>query len=557
MLLRRWSVTVLLILLVVSSGMLWWTGIAERRYRFGMRVDFPSGLNAGDVPTLWPVADGERPEVAARVVDVLRGREKLAHLFPTGDEPASVGWVVRELATTLPDDVELRREVERAIGLGVEPGARSVWVEATTSTKGRARVFAWAAAEAVVASYEEREVELVRTRRDELVEWVAGADREIELARETGGAAVTDRVAAIDAEVVRAEAAIAALDDRLAGRGDNAAPKAHVDLAAAAEVIWNEPTLWGVLTLAGLAFGLFVVFADEFRRWRAVDPAECSRRLGLPLVATFPIDEDLAGFFRRPVLSPQVQESASDVAEFLRAGRDSSETGIAGVAAALSSARSGEGRTTIIASLAMVLAEAGYRVTLVDGAVRSPGLHVVLGLHNDVGVVDLMASLVDGQVDPVELRGEVSARLQSTLVPGLRFLAAGPTGSPRVPFDVEHARALMDALRADADFVLCDTRAVNEASLGIGVMFDTPDPRMSSREAVVLAAACDTTLIVVDPRQAPSRQVLWARRQLREAGARASGVVVNRAATPRESRTATMRGDDAGMRGFESSKETP
>ncbi|WP_460195177.1 GumC family protein [Thermosynechococcus sp. FA-CM-4201] len=57
---------------------------------------------------------------------------------------------------------------------------------------------------------------------------------------------------------------------------------------------------------------------------------------------------------------------------------------------AVTSARAGEGRTTIAAYLALAAATIGKRVLLVDANLRQPGLHQVFGIANTSGLAELL-----------------------------------------------------------------------------------------------------------------------------------------------------------------------
>jgi capsular polysaccharide biosynthesis protein len=82
----------------------------------------------------------------------------------------------------------------------------------------------------------------------------------------------------------------------------------------------------------------------------------------------------------------------------------------------VTSAVATEGKTTTAANLAVVMAQTGKRVVLVDADLRRPSAHKLFGLSNDSG---LTTALVE---DPAALNGY----LQETEVENLRVLSAGP-----------------------------------------------------------------------------------------------------------------------------------
>jgi capsular exopolysaccharide synthesis family protein len=62
---------------------------------------------------------------------------------------------------------------------------------------------------------------------------------------------------------------------------------------------------------------------------------------------------------------------------------------------AITSATSGEGKTTVAAYLAQMAAEAGARVLLVDGDLRHPQIHLRFGLLNNQGLSEVLSEGID------------------------------------------------------------------------------------------------------------------------------------------------------------------
>src|SRR5262249_52266059 len=82
----------------------------------------------------------------------------------------------------------------------------------------------------------------------------------------------------------------------------------------------------------------------------------------------------------------------------------------------ITSHRPGEGKSTTAANLAMVLAQSGDRVILVDTDLRRPTLHQIVGSSNSFGLTGL---LLTDAADPV-------VALARTNIKNLLFLASGP-----------------------------------------------------------------------------------------------------------------------------------
>src|SRR4051794_15224135 len=109
-----------------------------------------------------------------------------------------------------------------------------------------------------------------------------------------------------------------------------------------------------------------------------------------------------------------------------------------------------EGRSTTLANLAVIMAQAGQRVILVDCDLRRPTLHTLFDLPNEAGLTSLILAAEDAPIP-----------LQETGVPGLSLLTSGPL--PPRPADILGSRrmeAVIARLRAEADMVLFDTPPV-------------------------------------------------------------------------------------------------
>jgi non-specific protein-tyrosine kinase len=125
----------------------------------------------------------------------------------------------------------------------------------------------------------------------------------------------------------------------------------------------------------------------------------------------------------------------------------------------VTSADSMAAKSIAVANLAVVMAQAGDRVTLVDGDLRRPQQHDIFGLHNQLGL-------------STWLQEEGPAPLQKTAVEGLQVLVSGPVVAN--PVALLSRQRLVDALvqlQEQADYVLVDAPpvlAVTDAALWAG-----------------------------------------------------------------------------------------
>jgi non-specific protein-tyrosine kinase len=113
-------------------------------------------------------------------------------------------------------------------------------------------------------------------------------------------------------------------------------------------------------------------------------------------------------------------------------------------------------KSAAVANLAVVMAQAGDRVTLVDGDLRRPRQHEIFALSNQRGLTNWLVE-------------EGPAPLQATSVEGLQLLVSGPPTAN--PVALLSRKRLVDALaelQEQADYVLLDAPpvlAVTDAAL--------------------------------------------------------------------------------------------
>ena len=158
-----------------------------------------------------------------------------------------------------------------------------------------------------------------------------------------------------------------------------------------------------------------------------------------------------------------------------------------------------EGKSTTCANLGVALAQADRSTLIVDCDLRRPIVHKIFGLHNDSGIVAILAE-------------ERSWReVCQEPLPGLKVIAAGPI--PPNPTELLSSRRFaefLDQARQEFDYVLIDTPATDLV----------PDP-------AVVAAQGDGVLLVLDARDIRKGAVLRAMHRLQTVGATVLGTIIN------------------------------
>jgi capsular exopolysaccharide synthesis family protein len=166
----------------------------------------------------------------------------------------------------------------------------------------------------------------------------------------------------------------------------------------------------------------------------------------------------------------------------------------------VTSAGVGEGKSTTLANLAVVSAEAGRKVILVDADLRRPTLHQIFGLDNGEGLTTAMMDESSLAAPP----------LQETGVTGLLVLTSGPL--PPNPADVMGSRRMEEVIATLAE----------QADQ---VFFDTP-PVVAVTDAAVLATKVDGVLLVVSAGKTRRDYARTAVQRLEQINARLVGMVL-------------------------------
>jgi succinoglycan biosynthesis transport protein ExoP len=161
-----------------------------------------------------------------------------------------------------------------------------------------------------------------------------------------------------------------------------------------------------------------------------------------------------------------------------------------------------EGKSVTIANLAVVMAQAGARVVIVDSDLRRPVMHKIFNLPNTEGLTNVLLQdrpLVDGY-------------LQSTEVENLQVLTTGPL--PPNPSELLSSQKMTDLignLKEEADVVLLDS-----------------PPSLPVTDAAVLSSKTDGTLLVTDAGTTRRGAARRAKEDLMRVGANILGVVLNK-----------------------------
>ena len=167
----------------------------------------------------------------------------------------------------------------------------------------------------------------------------------------------------------------------------------------------------------------------------------------------------------------------------------------------VTSAGPGEGKSTVLANLAVTTAQAGREVILVDCDLRRPTLHNIFDLKNDVGLTTMV-------VDDAAME---SPPLRDTGVESLQLVSSGPL--PPNPSELLGSRRMEEIIAA----------LLERADV---VLFDAP-PVVAVTDAAVLATKVDGVLLVVNAGGTKRDYARVAKARLEKVNANLLGAVLN------------------------------
>jgi len=168
----------------------------------------------------------------------------------------------------------------------------------------------------------------------------------------------------------------------------------------------------------------------------------------------------------------------------------------------ITSANSGEGKTSTATNLALSMAERGQSVLLMDCDLRRPAVAKVLNLDNRKGV----CSVLSGKHTVQEVTQQFPA------MPKLSVIVAGPIAhGPAELLSTDTMSEFLQEVSQHYDFVIIDS-----------------PPILAVTDASILACLVDGVLVVVESGVTPRKAVAQMRRLIDYTGAKLIGLVLNK-----------------------------
>jgi capsular exopolysaccharide synthesis family protein len=249
--------------------------------------------------------------------------------------------------------------------------------------------------------------------------------------------------------------------------------------------------------LLGLLLGLGAAFLLEYIDDSVKSHEDLEALTDIPVLAVVPVEPPPDN---RPIALSEPHEFAVEIYRGLRTNVQFLGLDRPMQILQVTSSLPGEGKTTTATNLAVVLAQAGRTVAIVDADLRKPRVHEVFSVPPTPGLTEALLG------EPVDM-------VVSHLDGGLHVVASG-TVPPNPSEMMSHGRVgtFLDDLAARYDYVVVDTA-----------------PVLPVADALALSRVVHGVLLVAQANRVSRGEVTESLARLERVGAPVFGVVLNRA----------------------------
>ena len=258
--------------------------------------------------------------------------------------------------------------------------------------------------------------------------------------------------------------------------------------------------------LIGLMLGLAGAYVVEQFDETVRSPSDIEAVLGAPVLGVIPVIP--AAPHRKSGAEASLMlvtlfEQGSGLAEAFRVVRThllGAVRDVQSVRVLFTSALPREGKSTVVANLALAVAQTDRRVWLIDGNLRHPALHQLFPQAQSRGLSGLLTG-----------RAEIDDVVRPTVHPRLQCVVSGPAvPDPTELLDTKRMAQFIDQARDRADVIFIDT-----------------PPVLPVADAEVLGCHADGAIIVVLAEKTDRRALAQARQRLERSGVQIIGAILN------------------------------
>ena len=256
----------------------------------------------------------------------------------------------------------------------------------------------------------------------------------------------------------------------------------------------NIPLNIALGVVVGLVLGVGLAFFIEYLDTSVKTIDDVERALGAAVLGVIP--QNVGSLLDEGDESPHAEAYRVLRTNILFAGRKSETQTTFSVV----SGGAGEGKTTTMFNLAVVFAQMGDRILIVDSDLRRPSMHRYLKVSNNIGLTNYL--LGQATIDEV---------IQTTELPALHFIPSGklPSSSMGILSSAKMKEFVVD-MKSRYDYVFLDA-----------------PPIMGVSDASVLASMVDMCVLVVQYRKYPQMMTQRAKEMVVKVGGDLVGVVLN------------------------------
>lgn len=253
-----------------------------------------------------------------------------------------------------------------------------------------------------------------------------------------------------------------------------------------------------VAAFLGAGLGVLCAFVLEALDESLASPDDVEAKLGIAVLGAVPqLEKD-----QTPASAlADLRSPFSEAYYSLRTALQFSTPDGAPRSLLMTSSRPAEGKSTTAFALAQGFARVGKKVLLVDGDLRNPSMHRLMGVDNDVGLSNLLSG-----------SATLASAARPTPFQNLMFIPCGPLPpNPAELLGSERIRRFLDSALAEYDHVIIDG-----------------PPVLGFADAPVLAANVGATLFVLESRGTRRGQAKGALRRLHMGRAHLVGVALTK-----------------------------